>query len=227
VIFYDPKMLIQDPLEVLKFWRGGLASHGALVGIVTALILYARHQKRPALEFMDRFAFSAAVGAAGIRLGNFFNSEIVGRVTNLPWAVTFQRYDADNGLPPTPRHPSQLYEFAIGLAVLGILILVDRRAGREKRPMGLMTGVFLTAYFIGRFSVEFVKAPQGIDNHWPLTMGQILSIPGLLAGLMLLIWVARHPNPAPPLPPAEVPATSNKEAAGNSGRKRRRRRRGL
>lgn len=221
VLFYEPEMLVQNPAEVLMFWRGGLASHGALVGIVTALILYARRHKRPPLEFMDRFAFSAAVGAAGIRLGNFFNSEIVGRATDMPWAVTFVRYDQAEGLPLTPRHPSQLYEFAIGLAVLGILVLIDRRAGREKRPLGLMTAVFLVAYFTGRFCVEFVKETQGIDTHWPLTMGQCLSIPGFVAGIVLLTWVVRHPHPAPPLP-----ATAAEPQPAKNGRARRNRRRG-
>jgi phosphatidylglycerol---prolipoprotein diacylglyceryl transferase len=222
VLFYDPAIILQEPLRILAFWEGGLSSHGAAVGLLVTLVLYARRHKRPVLEFMDRFAFSAAVGATGIRLGNFFNSEIVGRATHLPWAVIFVQYDQANGLPPTPRHPSQLYEFCIGLLVLALLVWVDKRAGREKRPMGLMTATFLIAYFIGRFCVEFVKEPQGVDNHWPLTMGQFLSLPGLLAGVCLLIWVARHPHPAPALP-APCPAAAESSDKSNSRRRHRRR----
>jgi len=126
------------------------------------------------------------VGAAGIRLGNFLNSEIVGRATDVPWAVRVMHYD--NGA--VARHPSQLYEFAMGLAILGALVLADRWAGREKRPLGLMTGLFLTLYFAGRFCVEFVKERQ---TPWEaaLTTGQFLSILPFAAGVGLLWWVVR------------------------------------
>ena len=193
-LFYNPRIFIEDPLTVLQYWRGGLASHGAMIGMLIALILYARHLRRPVLEIVDRFAFSAAVGSAGIRLGNFLNSEIVGRPTDLPWAVVFARYDH------LPRHPSQLYEFAMGLAVLAVLVWVDRRAGRENRPLGLLTGVWLTGYFAGRLGVEFVKEYQGLGPEYVLTTGQFLSIGPLLAGLALLLWVRRHPRPTSSLP---------------------------
>ncbi len=221
ILFYEPwdflpRNLLADPIKILRVWEGGLASHGAVIGIVTVLILYARRCKRPALEFMDRFSFSAAVGAAGIRFGNFLNSEIVGRPTNLPWAVTFVRYDN------VPRHPSQLYEFALGIAVLGVLVLVDRLAGKEKRPLGLLTAVFLMMYFAGRFLVEFVKAPQGIDNNWPIDMGQILSIPAFLAGVALAIWVWRQPRTAPPVQAELQPEKATPESAKSAGKRRKR-----
>ena len=132
---------------------------------------------------------SAAAGAAAVRLGNFFNSEIVGRATDVPWAVQFVIYDRMMGLSPTPRHPSQLYEFVLGIFVLISLYLADRRAGLEKRPVGLLSGMFLILYFGGRFLIEFFKEYQtDLKGAHALTMGQYLSIIPLMAGIGLLFW---------------------------------------
>lgn len=184
-LFYEPQRFLEDPISILFFWQGGLASHGAMIGLILALFLFARKNRLNVLELMDRFAMSAAVGSAGIRLGNFLNSEIVGRATSVPWAVRFMRYDQG----AVPRHPSQLYEFVLGLLVLLILHLADRWAGKERRPLGLMTGLFLTVYFAGRFFVEFFKEFQ---TPWEsvLTMGQILSIIPFLIGIGLLVVVS-------------------------------------
>ncbi len=190
-LFYEPARYLSKPLEMLYFWQGGLASHGATIGLVLALVLYCRIHKLPVLELMDRFSPSAAIGAAGVRLGNFLNSEIVGRVTDLPWAVRFARYE-DHGA--YARHPSQLYEFAMGLLVLLAVVLADRWAGREKRPRGLLVGTFLLLYFTGRFCVEFVKEYQALDNSF-LTMGQYLSIIPMLIGAVLLVWCIIKPTP--------------------------------
>jgi phosphatidylglycerol---prolipoprotein diacylglyceryl transferase len=194
-LFYEPERFLDDPVSILFFWQGGLASHGAAIALILALVLFARRNRLAILELMDRFAMSAAVGSAGIRLGNFLNSEIVGRATSVPWAVRFIHWD--NGA--IARHPSQLYEFSMGLLVLLILYLADRRAGKERRPVGLMTGLFLTLYFAGRFTVEFFKefqTPWGLD--WGMTMGQLLSIIPFLAGIAVLGWVywtRCHPRP--------------------------------
>lgn len=190
-LLYEPERFLSAPISILFFWQGGLASHGATVGLVLTLLLFSRANRVPVLELMDRFAMSAAVGSAGIRLANFLNSEIVGRATSAPWAVRFMHYD--NGL--VARHPSQLYEFAMGLGVLSILYLADRWSGKEKRPLGLMTGLFLTVYFGGRFVVEFFKEFQTAwEPDWGVTMGQVLSIPPFLAGVVLLAWVAHRPH---------------------------------
>jgi len=199
--FYNASYYLANPRQVLAFWHGGLSSHGATVGLIAALVLYALRHRQPILEIMDRFAMSAAVGSAGIRLGNFLNSEIVGRVTTMPWAVKFLRYESS----AQPRHPSQLYEFAMGLGVLGLLVLADRLAGREKRPRGLMTGLFLTLYFAGRFCVEPFKEYHIEALRGGLTMGQYLSIIPFCCGVAILIWVKQHPTPAGPAkltPPA-------------------------
>ena len=113
-LLYQPGYFLSHPLEILMFWRGGLSSHGAAVGLGLAIVLYGRKKGMRSLEALDRLTFSAAFGAALIRLGNFFNSEVVGRATQVPWAVRFIRYDGG----AAPRHPSQLYESAIGLIVL-------------------------------------------------------------------------------------------------------------
>ncbi len=192
--FYEPARYLADPVSILYFWKGGLSSHGATAGLAVALVWFARRYRLSVLEVMDRFAMSAAVGAAAVRLGNFFNSEVVGRATDAAWAVCFPVYDchALKMCPAAvPRHPSQLYEFTMGLAVLGALWLSDRLAGRERRPPGLLAGLFLALYFSGRFMVEFVKEYQAAHLSTAdsaLTMGQYLSLLPLAAGLALVAW---------------------------------------
>jgi phosphatidylglycerol---prolipoprotein diacylglyceryl transferase len=206
-LFYEPDFFLAHPTQMLYFWKGGLSSHGATVGLLAGLLAFGKIHKLGFLDTVDRFSPSAAVGAAMVRLGNFFNSEIVGRQTDLPWAIKFVRHDCKElGLcgvfekaghestarfaelvERTPaRHPTQLYEFLLGVAVFVLLVVVDRRAGMEQRPTGLITGMFAVVYFGGRFFLEFTKDYQGIDDGWSLTMGQWLCIPFFLIGLGLL-----------------------------------------
>ena len=191
--FYNAERYLSDPITILYFWKGGLASHGATVGLLVSLILFARKQKLSLLEVTDRFSMPAAIGAAGIRVGNFLNSEIVGRPTDVAWAVKFVRFERH----PVPRHPSQVYEFALGLLVLAILVWADRRTGRESRPLGLLSGLFLTFYFAGRFLVEFVKEFHSLKDS-TLTMGQYLSILPFLAGVALVVWSLRRRDAGTP-----------------------------
>jgi len=174
---YRPDFYLRNPLEILKVWSGGLASHGAAVGLLLAGALFARVTRTPFVDVADCGVFAAGVGAALVRLGNFFNSEIVGRVTAAPWAVRFMRRD---GLP---RHPSQVYE-ALGAAVIlgAMLALAARGRGR---PRGFYFGFFMTAYFAFRFGVEFFKEYHTLRAG--LTMGQYLSVPFLLVGLLALL----------------------------------------
>ncbi len=187
VFFYHAEEYLADPIRILQFWKGGLASHGATLGLLIALILFAIKNKVHVLEVLDRFTFSAATGAAMVRLGNFLNSEIVGRATDVPWAVRFVRYD--NGA--VARHPSQIYEFLMGAIILLILYYADKWAGKEKRPRGLLAGVFMTLYFLGRFMVEFFKEPHTLHDS-ALTMGQYLSILPFLVGIGLLVWAWKN-----------------------------------
>ena len=199
-VFYRFDTLVNNPGEVFKFKGGirGLSSHGSTIGLVTALILFALRHKIPIFEMIDRFSFSAACGAIGVRVGNFFNSEVLGRPTDLPWAVCFVRRDN------IPRHPSQLYEVALGLCVLGLLFVVDRWAGREKRPLKLVFGTFFASYFSLRFFVEFFKAhqaegikEQALANASAITMGQYLSLPFVIFGAVMIWQALKSRNQAP------------------------------
>jgi phosphatidylglycerol:prolipoprotein diacylglycerol transferase len=194
VIFYDYAKALRDPVWILKIWTGGLSSHGAVLGLIVAMWLFTVRRGVPFLEGSDRFAFSAALGAALVRIGNFFNSEIIGKPTDQSWGVRLIQIDGPDG---PLRYPSQLYEAALGLAVLGLLLLIDRWAGREKRPRGLLIASFFALYFTGRFFVEFYKDYQeGMASpESPLSMGQWLSIPGALLGYYGVFWSLRKKIP--------------------------------
>jgi prolipoprotein diacylglyceryl transferase len=149
--------------------------------------LFTKRRGVPFLEGSDRFSFSAALGATLVRLGNFFNSEIVGRVTSVPWAVKFLRYREPGGGPPQYRHPSQLYEVAIGIVVFVVLWTVFKRR-RDRLQDGCLFYLLLLLYFALRFLVEFVKEYPFIIPSIPLTTGQYLSIPFVIfAAYMLFV----------------------------------------
>ncbi|MDR1394809.1 MAG: prolipoprotein diacylglyceryl transferase [Deltaproteobacteria bacterium] len=193
VFFYNFNLFLKDPLWLFKVWEGGLTSHGAAIGLLAAVFWYARRHRRPFWDVCDRLCFSGALGAALIRLGNFFNSEIVGRVTDAAWAVKFPRYDFPLPADLAPfRYPSQLVEFGAGMLILGILLLTDRLAGGEKRPRGLISSAFFTLYFLARFLIEFIKERQGPQDDLLLSRGQILSVPPLILGLILLAVIICH-----------------------------------
>ncbi len=183
--FYYPEHYFSDPLSILYIWRGGLSSHGASVGLMAALILFTRKYRLNVIDIFDRFSLTAAVFAIFVRMGNFFNSEIVGRATDLPWAVRFIRFDG--GM--TARHPSQIYEAALGLFILFALYATDKKAGQEERPAGLLIGLFTVLYFGGRFLIEFVKEYHVLDPAIHVTMGQYLSIPPFIAGVVILVFI--------------------------------------
>jgi prolipoprotein diacylglyceryl transferase len=192
VFFYNFDKFLNDPAWLFRIWEGGLASHGAAIGLIAALYYHSRKWKRPFWDTCDRFSFSAALGATMVRLGNFINSEIVGRVTDGPFGIRFPRFD---GLPPelTPaRYPSQLAEFALGLFVLLALLRLDSRLGGEKRPAGVLSAAFLILYFTGRFLVEFIKERHGLADSFILSRGQLLSILPLLFGAGLLWYVIKN-----------------------------------
>jgi prolipoprotein diacylglyceryl transferase len=186
-LFYEPEKYLMHPLEMLKIWNGGLASHGGTIGLLLGTIIYSRIKKVPILVVTDNTAFAAAIASTLVRIGNFFNSEIVGRVTDVPWAMKFPRSVHHDMLP---RHPSQLYEALMGAAVFLVIYLVDRKF-KERRPRGLLAGLFLVIYFFGRFMVEFVKEYQTLDASSVLTMGQYLSIPFFLLGWVFLYFAWR------------------------------------
>lgn len=195
VFLYEWDHFVRDPLFILQIHKGGLASHGATTGLIVAMWLFCRRKRQSFLEGADRFSFSAGLGATLVRLGNWFNSEIVGRKTDQTWGVYFPRFDRDEA-GPVYRHPSQLYEVALGLFVILCLYLWDRKLGKEKRPRGAMIAMFFAVYFTGRFIVEYFKEFQAWAVGLPLTEGQFYSIAPALLGYFGLYWSTKKKIPA-------------------------------
>lgn len=181
-LLYDPTFYLSNPIEILKVWKGGLASHGGAIGIFTAIYLYTRGRSdQPYLWVLDRVAVVTALGGIFIRLGNFFNSEILGEPSEVPWAIAFLRYD------DTPRHPAQLYE-SLTYALMFVILFTVYRKLRSATPQGLLLGLFLALGFTGRFFIEFVKMRQAAYGHDnPLSVGQWLSLPVIILGVILLV----------------------------------------
>lgn len=181
VLFYNPAFFISNPLEIFKIWQGGMAFHGGLLGVTLAMILFARRHAIPVLKVSDRVSMVLPIGLFLGRLSNFINGELIGRVSEVPWAMVFPKSDG------APRHPSQLYEAGLEGLCLGLAMLIVVRRGWLDRP-GRITGLMLTGYGLARYLVEFVREP---DTHLGLlvgglTMGQLLCLPMIAAGLYLL-----------------------------------------
>jgi phosphatidylglycerol:prolipoprotein diacylglycerol transferase len=199
VLFYDLDKALADPAWVFQIWTGGLASHGAVLGLILAMYLFTKARGIPFLEGADRFAFSAALGATLVRVGNLMNSEIVGRrVPGQTWGFYFPRFDHTDH--PVYRYPTQLGEIFLGLLVLGALFLVDKKLGKERRPRGVLISTFFAVYFVGRFIIEFWKEyepplPEGTPYPSSLTTGQLLSIPGVLLGFYGIYWALKRRIP--------------------------------
>ncbi|HEX5508327.1 MAG TPA: prolipoprotein diacylglyceryl transferase [Pseudolabrys sp.] len=189
VLFYNFPHYAAHPLEIFQLWNGGMSFHGGFTGCVVAVVLFAWTRKISILSLGD---VTCAVGPVGLFLGriaNFINGELWGRPTDVPWAMIFP------GGGPIPRHPSQLYEATLeGLVLLGVLALLIR-LGALKRP-GFIIGAFAVGYSIARITCEFFREPDiQLGFLWGgLTMGQILSVPLLLAGLCFIAYSVRHPR---------------------------------
>ena len=198
-LLYEPGYYLKNPLEILKIWKGGLASHGWAIGILIALWLYYRKYKIPFLWLMDRIVIVVALAAAFVRLGNFFNSEIYGLPTDLPWGVEFVRdrlYDRATGeiLPTVPRHPTQFYEALSYLLIFIVSFVFYRKRNTEIRD-GFMFGVFMIALFSARFLIEFVKNDQvAFEAGLSFNMGQLLSLPFMVAGIGIIVWTKMNPR---------------------------------
>lgn len=197
-IFYQPDYYFgswQGFLEIFQPWKGGLASHGGAIALLIAMAWYANHYgKKEGFDYlwvMDRLCINVAFAACLIRLGNLFNSEIYGDVTSLPWGIVF-----DLRRETEPKHPTQIYE-ALSYLVLGLIMLWIYRKRLNKVYRGFFFGLFLLGCFGMRFLIEFVKEPQvGFEENMVLDMGQLLSIPFILAGIILLIWSYAAKRPA-------------------------------
>ena len=182
VLFYNFSTFLEDPLLLLRIWQGGMSFHGGFLGVLAAAWLYQRRRNLGFWNIMDFVAPMIPIGLGAGRIGNFINAELWGRVTDLPWAVVYPFVDAE------PRHPSQLYEaFLEGLVLFVILWIYASRP----RPMAAVSALFLLGYGIFRFLVEFVREPDGhigfIAFDW-VTMGHLLTLPMIIAGIVLMVW---------------------------------------
>ena len=208
VLFYKPGYYAQNPLEIPMLWTGGMSFHGGFLGVVLAVWLFSRRHDVPLGPLADLIALAATPAILLVRLANFVNGELWGRPTDVPWAVLFPAAPTTGCPDPSAicgRHPSQLYEAGLeGLLLGALLLLLALGFGALKRPWTL-TAVFFAGYGLARFAVEFVRQPDaqfvGPDNplgwrldfgDWGLTMGQLLSLPMILAGLALLIALRRR-----------------------------------
>jgi phosphatidylglycerol:prolipoprotein diacylglycerol transferase len=190
VFFYDWELYKDNPIEIFQIWKGGLASHGGVLGVMLSIYLYTLyiHQWVPSLTFvkqLDFLSIPSALASVFIRLGNFMNQEILGTPSNLPWAVVFG--NPADGTMPLPRHPVQLYEAAVYLFTFVVLYQLWKKKG-DFLPTGTLIGLMLILIFGSRFILEFWKDDLGSNLHISsLQMGQLLSIPFVLFGLFLML----------------------------------------
>jgi phosphatidylglycerol---prolipoprotein diacylglyceryl transferase len=196
VIFYDFPLFWQNPMEILMIWHGGLASHGAAIGILLSLYLFYLRKKsllpsQSFMGFLDLFVIPLPVAFACIRLGNFVNQEILGTPSNVPWAIIFG--NPVDRLPIVARHPVMLYEAAAYLALFAVMYTIWVK-NRVRLKTGMISGIFFILAFSARFVLEFFKVSQSAYNLVPgLDMGQVLSIPFIVIGF-ILIWQAAVSN---------------------------------
>lgn len=186
VLFYDLPNYLHNPLAILQVWKGGMSFHGGLIGVIIGIFIFARNTGHRFFEIADFIAPLVPPGIAAGRIGNFINGELWGRPTEASWGMVFPHVDN------LPRHPSQLYECALeGIALFIILWLFSSRP----RPMMAVSGLFLILYAIFRFFLEFFREPDAhlgyLAFDW-LTMGQLLTVPMLLIGILLMGWAYRR-----------------------------------
>jgi len=219
VVFYKASYYLSHPLDIFKVWEGGMSFHGGFLGVTLAMVLFAHQRKRTWLQVTDFVAPMVPLGLAAGRLGNFINGELWGRVTDpaAPWAMLFQHSSNDDAVwlaknpqldaqwhlsevfqryQMLPRHPSQLYEIALEGIVLFILIWTF---SRKPRPMGAVSALFLIGYGLARFTVEFAREPDDYLGLLALnlSMGQWLSLPMVIAGIVLMVWAYKRHRRVP------------------------------
>lgn len=186
ILFYEPAYYLSHPWNIFKIWEGGLASHGAAIGILSGVWYYSKKYGRKYLGVLDRLVIVVALGGVFIRLGNLMNSEIFGHVTNLPWGFKFVR-SWNPVLAESPRHPTQIYE-ALAYTLIFFILHNYYIKKCNKKPHGRVFGLFLIMLFGVRFLIEFLKEPQVLfEQTMFLNMGQLLSIPFIFTGLYFIL----------------------------------------
>ena len=185
ILLYNTELFVRDWTVLFRIWEGGMSFHGGLVGVAAALWLFSRRRRQSFVKIADFVVPMVPIGLGAGRLGNFINGELWGRPSDLPWAMVFPHVDAQ------PRHPSQLYEFALEGVLLFVVLWIYTM---KPRPSGMAAGLFCVLYALFRFGVEFVREP---DRHigfigWDwITMGHLLSVPLFIVGLVLMLF-SRH-----------------------------------
>ncbi|MHB1175711.1 MAG: prolipoprotein diacylglyceryl transferase [Sulfuriferula sp.] len=185
VLFYKFGYYLAHPLEIFYVWEGGMSFHGGFLGVIFAMWLFSRRTGKPWLVITDFIAPLVPLGLGAGRIGNFINGELWGRPTDVPWAMVFPAVDN------VPRHPSELYEFGLEGIVLFIIIWLF---SAKPRPMGAVSGLFLIGYGTFRFLVEFTREPDDFLGllSLGLSMGQWLSLPMIIAGVVMMTWAYRR-----------------------------------
>lgn len=213
VLFYKPSYYLANPLDIVKVWQGGMSFHGGVLGVFIAIYLFARLRGLSFLRMGDLVCTVAPMGLFFGRIANFINGELWGRpAPDVPWAVVFPHGG------PVPRHPSQLYEAALEGLVLLVVLHVLWRAPALRARQGFLAGAFLTGYGLSRFIVEFYREPDTFLGTVAagMTMGQLLSLPMILAGAALMLASARFRSSAPPPPGAGRDGGDNNRRDGRA-----------
>ena len=188
-LFYETDYYLSNPVQILNIRQGGLASHGAAIGLLIGLWLFSRKNKMPYLWSLDRIMIAVAISGAIVRLGNLFNSEIYGIETSAPWGFVFFRAGET-----VPKHPTQIYEAICYLITFLILLWLYFGHDLARKRPGFMFGLGVFLIFISRFFIEYIKNPQEeFELNMSLLMGQWLSIPFILLGIVMMIWALRRP----------------------------------
>jgi prolipoprotein diacylglyceryl transferase len=180
--FYKPQVYLNDPIRIFQIWEGGLASHGGTIGVLLAVFIYTRlRPDQPYIWIADRLSYPIALTAAFIRLGNFFNSEILGKPTDLPWGIVFKRVDN------VARHPSMLYESFLYFVIYIILRYLYFKWQKDT-PRGLLIGILFVCVFGARLLIELTKENQVFfEDYMLFNMGQLLSIPAIAVGVAFIM----------------------------------------
>lgn len=190
VLFYHPQYYFSHPLDIFAVWKGGMSFHGGFLGVLVAMAVWARKNGRKLMDVMDFIAPLVPLGYAAGRIGNFINAELPGRVAEatLPWAMIWPNVDS------LPRHPSPLYQALIDGVLLFIVLWLY---ARKPRPRLAVSGVFSLGYGCARFFTEYFRMPDYEVNlgDWTISAGQMLSLPMIVLGLMLLIVAYKKPQP--------------------------------
>lgn len=192
VLFYNFKAHLEDPLQIFAVWNGGMSFHGGFLGVTLAMILFAKFKKLSLLSLFDLIAMAAPIGLFFGRLANFVNAELYGRTTDLPWGIVFPNAG------PLPRHPSQLYEAMLEGVLLFIVLRIAAYQFKTLKKPGLVAGLFAILYATFRSLVELVRVPDAHIGYFSYgtTMGMWLSLPMLLAGLLMCLYALKKSNNA-------------------------------